>query len=240
MRGVSQAEEEGWYKAQELSLAHETLSLMMSTLKGLRKRQLLTSEPQCDQNKPACSRCTRLQIPCVGCGQQRYRFKNQTLSPKSCRPHQSVPFQTFAARPVPLALTNSTTRVAGGLVSALGVTDIRYELNIYGDFLKDIPRRLGRNAALDSSVAALTTSFEAVHTGRQTPEVFEKYAKALHSLRLCLDDPIEAQSPETLCAIWMVVICQVCRIAFFDATCLIHLCHLSDCICTIGLDRESK
>lgn len=123
---------------------------------------------------------------------------------------QSDPIQHLAARSVPHALANPTTRVAGGLVSALGVTDIRYELSIYGEFLEDIPRRLGRNAALDSSVAAFTTSFEAIHLRHKSTEVFDKYARALSALRYCLDDPVEAQSPETLCAIWMVVICQVC------------------------------
>ncbi|KAJ4395883.1 hypothetical protein N0V93_000098 [Gnomoniopsis smithogilvyi] len=163
---------------------------------------------KCDQNKPACSRCTRLDIPCVGCGQRRYKFKNQTLSPMSRGLSQSASVRAMATMPVPSPLINSTTRVAGGLVWALGVTDIRYELSIYGDFLQDIPRRLGRNAALDSSVAALTTSFEAIHVLHKPPEVFNKYARALWSLRRCLDDPVEAQSPETLCAIWMIVICQ--------------------------------
>ena len=30
---------------------------------------------QCDQQKPACSRCTRLEIPCVGSGERKYVFK---------------------------------------------------------------------------------------------------------------------------------------------------------------------
>lgn len=174
--------------------------------------KLLRQETQCDQNKPACSRCTRLQIPCVGCGQQRYKFKNHTVYQE---PHEfsqvalSKHESPISSHVPPAPLSNSTTRVVGSLVSALAVTDIRYELSIYGDFLLDIPKRLGRNAALDSSVAALTTAFQAVHTGLKPAKVYLEYATALNSLRLCLDDPVEAQSPETLCAIWMIVICQV-------------------------------
>lgn len=174
--------------------------------------ELLRQESQCDQIKPACSRCTRLQIPCVGCGQQRYKFKNQTMSqqPRGSSQLALSKHESAISMPVPPApLSNSTTRVAGSLVSALAVTDIRYELSIYGDFLPDIPKRLGRNAALDSSVAALATAFRAVHTGLKPAVVYLKYATALNSLRLCLDDPVEAQSTETLCAIWMIVICQV-------------------------------
>lgn len=111
------------------------------------------------------------------------------------------------------------------------MTDIRYELSIYGDFLQDIPKRLGRNAALDSSVAALTFSFQAVHTRVKPAEVYLKYATALSSLRLCLDDPVEAQSPETLCAIWMIVICQVRVIVL-----VVHMDDLLILSSTIGLE----
>lgn len=188
----------------------KTLQTPGYVLQSFTRVAILKYRSQCDQNKPACSRCTRLQIPCIGCGQQRYRFKNQTIDHRSSGPHQLVTVKASAAKHAPCPpLSNSTTRAADGLVSALGVTDIRFELSIYGDFLRDIPRRLGRNAALDSSVAALTTAFEAIHTRHQPAEVFTKYARALNSLRLCLDDPVEAQTPETLCAIWIVVICQV-------------------------------
>ncbi|KAM0240718.1 hypothetical protein ACHAP5_007923 [Fusarium lateritium] len=35
----------------------------------------LKQKKKCDQAKPACSRCARLAIPCVGSGEQKYVFK---------------------------------------------------------------------------------------------------------------------------------------------------------------------
>lgn len=113
------------------------------------------------------------------------------------------------------SLSNPTTRIAGRFVSALEVTDIRYELSIYGEFLQDIPRRMGSNAALDASAAAMTAAFETLHTHQQPQKVLVRYSHALTSLRACLENPVEARSPETLCAIWLVVICQVCRTCLF-------------------------
>lgn len=156
------------------------------------------------------------------------------MIPRLCGPSQTVRVSTARQRPSS-PLSNTTTIVAGSLVSALEVTDIRYELSIYGQFLQDIPRRLGRNAALDSSVVALTTAFGAVHTRTQPAEVFVKYATALSSLRLCLHDPVEAQSPETLCAIWFVVICQVGgRSPEMDDL------RMTESLCILGLDWKAR
>ena len=38
---------------------------------------------QCNQDRPSCSRCTRLHITCVGSGQRRFVFKEHFLTP-SC------------------------------------------------------------------------------------------------------------------------------------------------------------
>lgn len=91
----------------------------------------------------------------------------------------------------------------------LEVEDIRYSVGAYGGFLTEIPRRLGVNQALDASVDALTTAFSSVYTHQRTSEALAKYTQALTSLRVCLDDPAKSHQPETLCAIYLVMICQV-------------------------------
>lgn len=98
--------------------------------------------------------------------------------------------------------------VASKFVSTLEVTDLRYDLAWYGAFLKDIPRRLGSNDALDASVSALTVAHPSLHTRQKSPEIFVKYGKALKALRTCLNDPIKARTVETLCAIYLIIICQ--------------------------------
>lgn len=99
-------------------------------------------------------------------------------------------------------------------VSALEVLDPRFDLTVYGSFVREIPRRLGSNEALDAAVSTLTTALPLIHTRQQSAEVYRKYVQALQSLRMCLGDPVKAASPDTLCALYLVVICQVITLCF--------------------------
>ena len=105
--------------------------------------------------------------------------------------------------------SNELTALTNRLVFALGVTDVRFDLSIFGDFLRDIPRRLGRNEALDASVRALTTAIPAVYAQKHSPEMLLRYVEAIRSLSDYLKDSVKATSPDTLCAVYMVMICQV-------------------------------
>lgn len=107
------------------------------------------------------------------------------------------------------APSNARTIVTNALVSALEVTDLRYSLICYGGFVKDIPRRLGTNDALDASVGALTSAFSSLQRRRQSPETLSRYVHALKTLRISLNDPAKAHSPNTLCAMYLIMICQV-------------------------------
>jgi hypothetical protein len=100
------------------------------------------------------------------------------------------------------------TMVTSMFVSALQVSDARFDLSVYGSLFKEIPRRLGRNAALDASVGALTTALPWVHTHHRSADMFDRYAHALKSLRASLDDPVQARSADTLCAVYLIVICH--------------------------------
>lgn len=109
-----------------------------------------------------------------------------------------------------LPVSNSdTTLVVSGLIPMLEVTDLRYDLTYYGGFLKDIPRRLGTNGALDASVSALASAFPSLHTHQRSPEMLDKYVQALKTLRVYLSDPAKAYTSNTLCAIYLIEICQV-------------------------------
>ncbi len=111
-------------------------------------------------------------------------------------------------------LGNELSALTVSLVSAMAVTDPRFDLSVYGSFLQEIPRRLGRNPALDASVRALTVAFPSVRNRqhvRHTPtaEVLRSYSHALRCLRGCLGDSSLAHAPETMCAVHLVMICQV-------------------------------
>jgi hypothetical protein len=137
-----------------------------------------TRRRKCDQSQPSCSRCTRLQIPCVGCGQQRYKFQQQTVALRPAQDMQVARLPTRPAVGVPRAPCNETSAVASAFVSLLEVKDVRFDISCFGLFLYDIPKRLGKNSALDASVVALTASFSSMHSNRRPPEALAAYGKA--------------------------------------------------------------
>ena len=161
-----------------------------------------------------CSRCARLQIQCEGGGEQRYKFKEakqQTVALRFTKSKSDSSSSSSASSRLTLSRTpsNETIKVAGAFISQLEVTDIRYEMSCYGPFLKDIPKRLGINEALDASVSAVTSVFATFYTRQHTVDTFATYGEGLKALRKCLNDPIKAQAPETLCATYLLQICQV-------------------------------
>ena len=95
-------------------------------------------------------------------------------------------------------------------IRRLEVTDLRFDLCwTYGAIFKEIPKRLGTNVALDASVAAVTSVFSSLNLVRKPPETFAQYGNALRALKKCLEDPIAIQSSSTVCAIYLIWICQV-------------------------------
>jgi hypothetical protein len=110
--------------------------------------------------------------------------------------------------------SNETTTIASAFIFTLEVTDLRYDLSCYGSFLKDIPKRLGSNTALDASVNVLNSAFSSLYTRQQSLETLSRYANALKALRICLNDPSLAWTANTLCAIYLLLICQVRTITF--------------------------
>lgn len=172
---------------------------------------------QCDQARPACARCARLGIPCVGCGRQRYKFKDETSNLKAAdallvrrsTAALSKSNNAVSAGAPSRPLTNTVTLTAGAFVSVLEITDPRYDLFCYGTFIRDIPQHLGRHTALDASADALASAFRSVHMGRVSLETLSKYVRALNSVQKALQDPATAYSEQTLCAIYLIMLCQV-------------------------------
>ena len=93
-----------------------------------------------------------------------------------------------------------------------GRTDVRFNLEfMYGDFVNDVPSRLGVNAALDAVAALLINAHSEVCTGHRQISIrtISLYSTALASLRTCLGTYKSASSTETLCAVLLLLLCQV-------------------------------
>jgi hypothetical protein len=105
--------------------------------------------------------------------------------------------------------TNELAIITSMFVTALEVTDLRYSLGCYGDFLLHIPQRLGKSDALDASVRALVFTLPYHYNGHLPSAALVSYVDALKALRLCLNDKDKVLTAETLCAIYLIMICQV-------------------------------
>ncbi|RFU78413.1 hypothetical protein TARUN_3814 [Trichoderma arundinaceum] len=108
-------------------------------------------------------------------------------------------------------ISNAETARSGAFISLLDVTDPRYDLRCYGGWFKDLPKRLGTNEALDAAVEAMVGFYPHLRRHEQSSlsrgSLF-KYVNALQALRTCLNDPQKANKAETLCAVYVLMICQ--------------------------------
>jgi hypothetical protein len=170
------------------------------------------SHQQCDTAQPACSRCTRLGLECIGGGQRRFKFiqiEERTATKQQKAPPES---QTKAiaklGRPS-FALTSEATLLTSSFAFNLEVKDPRFDLSCYGIFLPEVPKRLGSHPALDASASALISAYPCVYKQPPSREALMKYGRALRILRLSLDVPDSSKIVETLCAIYFLLICQV-------------------------------
>ena len=107
--------------------------------------------------------------------------------------------------------SNSMTSLMNSFVGAIKrSTDLRYNMWwSFGIFLEDVPRRLGSNEALDRAVDAVTTAHAGFCTHQPvSTKALAKYSYALKTLRVYLDDPLQASASSTLCAVMILLLCQ--------------------------------
>jgi hypothetical protein len=188
---------------------------------------------KCDEVQPICSRCRRVGITCVGSGAKRVKWSIETIS--NSRGRGNISTSTTIARTasstsdddaslvrrISRSPSNSQTVLAMTLIDKVHLTkdsDLRYNLTwAFGGFIQDVPRRLGKNAALDAAATSLALSHVRYSTGRRdaAPEELKAYINALKVLRTCLDDPVVARDANTLCAVMLLLFCQV-RIHQFE------------------------
>ena len=106
------------------------------------------------------------------------------------------------------------TALVGKLSEFREVDDLKYHISwVYGGYIEDIPKRIGRNEALDTAVTALLSTHSALRLRKESNrpiavEVFQKYSHAIKTLREYLDIPARAREVDTLCAVSLLLICS--------------------------------
>jgi hypothetical protein len=93
----------------------------------------------------------------------------------------------------------------------LALDDAALDINCYGVFMAEIPRRLGRNPALDSAVAALMACFPHVRGRGMGSGPLRRFGVAVREVRRCLDQGVGdgGWGVEMLCATYFLMVCQV-------------------------------
>ena len=76
-----------------------------------------------------------------------------------------------------------------------------------GSFFRYVPARLGRNPALDDVVSCICGIYSSQYSFNE--RIYQKYAKALSSLRGSFDDKSLQMESETLCASILLQLCEV-------------------------------
>lgn len=165
---------------------------------------ILIITPQCDQIKPICSRCQQLGVSCVGGGLKRFIFKTHNISKLN---QSSQPDSSISQMP-----SSTSMAVSLSLVSKLETRHLRFEMNwAHGSFMDDIPERLDHSKALATATEAFMLAIpcaEVSHT--LSRDRLRAYTAALTATRLALLHPVEAYSSNTLCAVYLLWVCQVC------------------------------
>ena len=88
---------------------------------------------------------------------------------------------------------------------------------LVGSFFQYIPARIGRNAALDAAVSCLCDIYCSPYNF--PVGIYQKYGKAISSLRGCLSDTSLQMESETLCA---SILLQMCEVGLFHAASTDH------------------
>ncbi|KAI1385700.1 uncharacterized protein F4822DRAFT_351614 [Hypoxylon trugodes] len=103
--------------------------------------------------------------------------------------------------PISLPLTPAE-QLAFDLVDSLKADDKSYSLNVIGEFVRDVPRHIGRSEALDSVTACMLVTHKHILSGRPNNwQIHPRlYSTALQNVRCALVDPQNWASAVTLCA----------------------------------------
>ncbi|KAH7168015.1 hypothetical protein DER46DRAFT_683242 [Fusarium sp. MPI-SDFR-AT-0072] len=169
----------------------------------------LKQKKKCDQAKPACSRCARLGVTCVGSGEQKYVFKPVSFTkPFKTRFPKARKRENPSQVPIIYKPQNSLTLLEAKFVAALEITDLRYGVHCYGDFLGHIPRRLGHSHALDVSADLMMSALPHHYKHEIPSQVLAKYGCALKVLKVYLNETSTRLSSEDLAALQITTICQ--------------------------------
>lgn len=148
-----------------------------------------------------------------------YKFKNATVSesipPTQARKPKPKPKPMPSSlkvltQPPQRPLVNELSTSVGAFISTLQISDRKFSIHGFGPFFDDIPRRIDRSDILNSSAKAFSSAVTAIHSQHSHVQALRDYGAALTCMRNSfISDPSQVKKPETLCAIYLLMLSQV-------------------------------
>ena len=101
--------------------------------------------------------------------------------------------------------------LARALLEALNTGGVGHRMSVFGPFIREVPGRIGHNAALDAAVACLVHAHSALVHQKHGSEIAnpQLYLRAVQTLQTCLEN--NGRSANTLCACVLLGLVEVSR-----------------------------
>lgn len=147
-------------------------------------------------------------MPCSGSGVKRFVFKSENLQAAK-KSSKAVIVTKTNPTPAPV-LSNERTLISGNLVHILNLDEPAFDISTFGSFVVDLPRHVGSSKSLDAAISAFIAGFGTLQNRTLSKvNALDRYVFALKTLRETMNDPIQANTKDNMCAIYLVAICQV-------------------------------
>jgi hypothetical protein len=166
-----------------------------------------TSEAVVD---PKCKRLTQLDEKWSKSGAVVHKFRISNKGPrerkKLSRSPRSTPDSTPPRSPKPPLIRRPSPsqhqELSRALIDALGTGSVGHRMSAFGPFIREVPARIGHNAALDAAAACLVNAHSSMVHQKSAHEIANPglYLRAVQTLQICLEDPQQGMSSNTLCA----------------------------------------
>ncbi|KAF1940712.1 hypothetical protein EJ02DRAFT_435360 [Clathrospora elynae] len=134
----------------------------------------------------------------------KFRISHRGPGPRKKAPRRSSsvslspPKSPFLRQPSP----SRHQQLARALIAAITTGTTGHRMSVFGPFIREVPARLGHNAALDAAVTVLVNVHTLLIRKKAAAEIVspELYIRAIKTLQTCLEDPQQGMSANTLCA----------------------------------------
>jgi hypothetical protein len=119
----------------------------------------------------------------------------------------SPPKSPFLRQPSP----SHHHELARALIAATTTGNSGVCMSVFGPFIREVPSRLGHSPALDAATAVLVNAHTSLVQKKTALEIVspQLYLRAIKNLQICLDDPHQGRSSNTLCASVLLSLVEV-------------------------------